>query len=236
MIVFTVVSELNTYHNRKLEEFIAQFQLRSAVDLNKQNLTDPDMEIVVQQAIVNKQCRNLSLVHNKITSKGASILAKALYGNTTLYELWLYDNDVSDIGVQHLARALWANKTLKKLALTRNNITDLGVPHLVEMIKRNSTLTMLGLAMNTISDQGVRMLANALAHQNTSLEILALDRNELITDSSINSLVTMIRNNRSMKELWVNGCDLSDIGKKKLEEMIASKKDFKLMTVYEDSS
>jgi hypothetical protein len=39
-----------------------------------------------------------------------------------------------------------------------------------------------------------------------------------------------------MKELWVNGCDLSDIGKKKLEEMVASKKDFTLMTVFKSSS
>jgi Ran GTPase-activating protein (RanGAP) involved in mRNA processing and transport len=104
------------------------------------------------------------------------------------------------------------------------------------MIKKNRTLSMLGLALNKIGDQGVQMLANALAQQSTSLEILALDRNKLVGDSSVDSFIHMIRRNRSIKELWLNGCSLSEKGQKRLQEAAELKKDFKVVTVYEKSS
>jgi Ran GTPase-activating protein (RanGAP) involved in mRNA processing and transport len=231
LIVFTVVSEQYTYRNPVVEELIAECQPGSAVRLSEQQLTDRDMEIVVQQAIINKRCRNLWLEYNKITSEGASILGNALHSNTTLCELWLYKNHVSDMGVRYLAQALSTNETLKKLGLASNGITDAGVCYMVEMFKRNRTLTTLGLAINQIGDQGAQMLATALAHQNTNLEVLTLDRNDLVTDLSVNSVINMIKHNRSLKELWVNGCSLSEKGKKKLREAIESKKDFNLVTV-----
>ncbi|CAF0794758.1 unnamed protein product [Adineta steineri] len=231
-----VANELYTSHNPKLEALISQFQSCSSMNLSKQHLTDSDMDIVIQQAVVNKQCTNLWLECNKITSKGASILANALHNNTTLCELWLYGNQISDTGVHYLATVLAINTTLKKLGLAFNNITNAGVSHLVEMLKKNHTLIMLGLAMNKIGNQGVHALANTIAHENTSLEVLTLDRNEFISDSSIDALVNMIKQNQSMKELWINDCNLSEKGKKKFREKIAFKKDFKLVTTYERSS
>jgi Ran GTPase-activating protein (RanGAP) involved in mRNA processing and transport len=206
------------------------------VCLDKQQLTDEDIKIVVQHAIINKQCKSLSLAYNDITPEGAAVLADALYNNKSLQELWLYNNHVSDIGVHHLAQALTVNKTLKKVGLAANDITDTGVSYLVEMIKKNRTLSMLGLAMNKIGDQGVQILTNALAQQNPSLEILALDRNELIGDSSVDSFVHMIKRNRSIKELWLHGCNLSEKAQKRLEQVAGSKKDFKVVTTYKKSS
>ena len=80
------------------------------------------------------------------------------------------------------------------------------------------------------------MLANALAQQNTSLEILTLDRNQLVSDASVDYLIHMIKCNRSIKELWVNGCSLSEKGQKRLQEAAESKKNFKVVTMYEKSS
>jgi hypothetical protein len=48
------------------------------VDLREQNVNDEDMEIVVKEAVINKQCKKLELSNNQITSVGASIIAKAL--------------------------------------------------------------------------------------------------------------------------------------------------------------
>ncbi|UJR17341.1 hypothetical protein I4U23_004236 [Adineta vaga] len=229
-------NQLPNSHNPKLEALISQFSPCSAINLSKQQLTDSDMDIVVQQAIVNKQCTNLWLENNKITSKGASILADSLRNSTTLSDLWLYGNLISDTGVQYLSSALSVNRTVRKLGLASNNITNAGVSHLAEMLKRNHTLIMLGLAMNKIGNQGVQMLSNVIAHQNSSLQVLTLDRNELISDSSLDSFVDMIKQTRSMKELWINDCSLSEKGKKKLKERIAFKKDFKLVTTYDHSS
>ena len=194
------------------------------------------MEIVVQEAFIKKQCKDLWLAYNKITSKGAEILANILYKNMTLYELWLSSNHLSENGVCYHAKALSINVTLKKLGLSSNNITNAGVCHLVEMFKSNKTLIMLGLADNKIDDQGVQMLACTLAYQNTILQILTLNRNELITDMSIHSLINMLNKNRSIKELWLNNCSLTETSKKRLQEIAKSRKDLKLVTVYEHSS
>ena len=228
--------EKHIYRNVSLEEIIVKCPSSSTIKLNDQKITDSDMEIVVQEAIIKKQCRDLWLAHNKITWKGAEILANVLYDNRTLYELWLSSNHLSENGVYYLAKALSVNVTLKKLGLASNDITNAGVCHLVEMFKSNKTLIMLGLANNKIGDEGVQMLAHTLAYQNTSLQTLTLNRNESITDASIPSVINMINKNRSIKELWLNNCSLRETGSRRLQELAKSRPDLKLVTVYEHSS
>ncbi len=80
------------------------------------------------------------------------------------------------------------------------------------------------------------MLTNVLAQQNTNIQVLTLDRNPSVTDLSVNPLINMIKHNPSMKELWVNDCNLSEKGKKKLQEAAESNKAFKLVTTYAKSS
>ena len=233
---FHFVVESNIYRNSKLEALISESQSLSKVQLNKQLLVDADMEVVVQRAIIGRQCLNLSLESNKITSRGASILAHALLSNTPLQELWLYGNQISDAGVHHLATALSTNTTLRKLGLASNNITNTGVSHLADMFKKNHALIMLGLAMNRIGNQGIQLLAHALEHSKAALEVLTLDRNELVSDASVDSLVSIVTQNRSMKELWINDCSFSEACKKKLREMTGSKENFKLVTEYKPRS
>ncbi len=43
------------------------------MDLREQNVNDEDMEIVVREAVINKQCKKLELSNNQITSVGVSI-------------------------------------------------------------------------------------------------------------------------------------------------------------------
>jgi hypothetical protein len=68
----------STYKNERLRQLIEQCDDRSTVDLREQNVNDEDMEIVVKEAVINKQCKKLELSNNQITSVGASIIAKAL--------------------------------------------------------------------------------------------------------------------------------------------------------------
>ena len=51
----------NTYHNPKLEQEIAKYELRAFVLLSKEHLTDRDMTIVVPQLMIHKQCTALWL-------------------------------------------------------------------------------------------------------------------------------------------------------------------------------
>ncbi|CAF1404591.1 unnamed protein product, partial [Didymodactylos carnosus] len=218
-----------TYQNPTLVERINKCHPFSKMDLSQQKLTDQDMEIIVQQAIIDKQCTHLDLCGNEITSQGASFIAEALYNNTTLKSLSLSGNHVSDVGLRYLTQPLSLNNsTLETLALGSNDITDEGAQHLAEMLKKNTTLTELMLGQDKIGDRGIQLLANALAHHNNSLQKLCLFLSELTSDSSVDSLVEMHKYNRSLQKLYVNDCNLSKRGNDRLEALKQSKIGFKL--------
>ncbi|CAF4259542.1 unnamed protein product, partial [Rotaria magnacalcarata] len=98
---------------------------------------------------------------------------------------------------------------IKVLNLSNNNIGDEGVRHLVEVIKRKRTLTALHLNGNQISDEGVKLLANALCHPGTNLQKLYLHNNKRITDSSVDVLINMLKQNQSLKTFWLIECKLT---------------------------
>ena len=218
-----------TYQNLKLEKMISIYELRSSIDLDRQSLIDEDMPIVVQQAVIDKQCMMLRLSYNKITSQGVSILAEVLHNNTTLEGLYIFSNRVGDKGIYSLAQVLAENNsTLKTLSLGWNGITDEGAEYLAEMLKTNRTLSELWLPCNKISDQGVKLLANALIQYNTSLKTLSLDVNESVSDSSVSFLIDMMNQNQSLDALHMCNCKLSKTGKTKLQEVAKSKTNIKL--------
>jgi Ran GTPase-activating protein (RanGAP) involved in mRNA processing and transport len=117
---------------------------------------------------------------------------------------------------------------LQHLYLGQNDITDNGLKHLSNMLKTNRTLTWLWLTGNDISNEGVEFLAHILADYNVSLEWLFLNSNKLITDSSIDDLLHMLKRNNTLKTLYINNCNLSEITKRKLVQMTKTKKDFDL--------
>jgi hypothetical protein len=126
-----------TYDNKQLRQLIEKCEHQSKVNLDRQNLTDEDMEIVVQEAIINKQCNRLELDNNKITSVGASVIARALNNNMTLERLNLVNNCVGDTGVKSLTTTLSLNNCkLWFLSLQETGITDTGAKDVAEMLKK----------------------------------------------------------------------------------------------------
>ncbi|CAF1358731.1 unnamed protein product [Rotaria sp. Silwood1] len=226
-----LVNEFSQYQNSKLEQKIAQSYNYSSICLDNMDLVDQDMEIIVKQAIITKQCNFISLQFNKFTSIGISILADALNNNNnnnnTLEILYLGNNYISDDGIYFLANILSMNNhTLKTLVLQKNRITDKGVRYLAEMLKINQTLIWLYLGQNEISDEGIRILAQTIQYQNHTLEMLVLSNNKLLTDISIDYLIEMIKHNQSLKKLWIDNCNLSELGKERLNKIQQIKKDF----------
>lgn len=96
------------------------------------------------------------------------------------------------------------------------------------MLKTNRMLTWLWLSGNEIGDHGVALLSNTLANHNLSLEWLFLNSNKSITDLSIDSTITMLQRNHSLKTIYLNNCNLSDESKQKLQKITKLKKDFDL--------
>ena len=214
------------YRNLQLESDIVKCESRSKIDLSFRQLTDRDIDIVVKQGIIQKQCTILLLNDNFITAEGAAMIANALYKNTTLEELNLWNNQVSDSGVQSLSQALVNNSVLRSIGLGQNRISDVGAEHLAKMLKTNTTLTRLWLFHNEIGDRGVKALADVLANDNQSLQWFDLRLNKSVTDSSFDSLCHMLKSNRSLKKFWMEYCNLSRPMKAELRQIGQAKEDF----------
>ena len=222
-------SSTKTYEDERLENLIERCEYQSKVDLEKQNLNDEDIKIVVKEAIINKQCEKLNLNCNKVTSIGASFTAEALNNNITLKELYLTDNHLGDTGVQSLTKVLSLNNSnLSLLSLQMVDITDEGAKYIAEMLTTNTTLDRLLLGWNNISDCGVELLADALTRHNKTLQSLLLCNNKEVSDLSVNFLIEMLKHNQALRWLDMEKCNLSKKGKRKLERIAQSKKNFVL--------
>lgn len=99
-----------TYDNPELQHRIACFPCHSAVSLGERRLTDEDMKIVIQDAIIAKSCTKLLLHNNLLTSQGISALATGLRESTTLEELDLSNNRLTDTDLAPLAKELSVNR------------------------------------------------------------------------------------------------------------------------------
>ena len=211
----------------ELKQLIANAPLQSRINLSGLSLTDEEMNIVAAEAIVGKQCTQLDLGSNNITSKGALIIVNALGKSETIRRLYLSDNRIADEGAYHLSLST-ENSSLFVLGLSRNGITDDGVQHLSKMLGRNHRLLVLGLEDNEISDFGVANLAAALK-QNNTLQRLLLAENKMITDRSFDYLLDIMHKNRSLQRLDLRSCSLSPSIKLELQLVALTKTRFELL-------
>jgi Ran GTPase-activating protein (RanGAP) involved in mRNA processing and transport len=215
--------------NLQFERTIAQLPYHSPLDLSKHQLIDANMETVVTQAIIGKQCTWLRIEKNMITSIGAATLAAAFQKRNSLEGLGLFGNQLSDGGVQSLCTALLSHRNLvKTLGLGENGITDLGVGYLAEMLKTNRILTQLWLQKNEITDQGVQLLTSVIEMHSTNIQELDLSNNTLVSDSSVDSFCSLIQHTLVLRRLWVYDCNISSKGKEQILKTKQTKEDFDL--------
>ncbi|UJR32172.1 hypothetical protein I4U23_019638 [Adineta vaga] len=216
----------------RLEYFIDQYSLHAKIHLIEQRIVDDEVPIIVKHAIIKKQCKGLLLSKNLITASGLSSLVTELKENKTLEFLSLSHNHLGDRGAKSLANILSVDTChLSILSLHGTRLTDEGVQSLCDMLKKNTSLTWLHIGQNKISDQGVKQLTNTLTNHNNVLEALDLSKNKLITDSSIDYIDKMFKENNTLNTLWINHCDLSSKGKNRLEHVVNSYKHYFVLTV-----
>ena len=217
------------YRNPRLERILSNYDVESDMDFSHQQINDQDMHFIVNRAMIAKKCTGLNLCSNEITSVGISILAAAIQSNITLQKLYLWENSIGDEGIHFLTDVLsYENTALKDLRIGWTGLTDTGVSYLAEMLKINTTFTNLWMRENKISDYGMQLLADALGNQKTHLEVLWLRGNTLITDASIPSVKYLLKQNRSLKQLSLQLCSISNAGKDELQEIAKQKEDFDL--------
>ncbi|KAL0226110.1 hypothetical protein P9112_013434 [Eukaryota sp. TZLM1-RC] len=151
------------------------------------------------EGLVDGSITKLNLQFNKITSEGASALARALESNSTLTKLNLGDNKITSEGASALARALESNSTMTELNLGNNNITSEGASALARALESNSTLTTLYLQYNNFPSEGASALARAL-ESNSTLTKLNLGDNK-ITSEGASALARALESNSTLTTL-----------------------------------
>jgi Ran GTPase-activating protein (RanGAP) involved in mRNA processing and transport len=223
------VETIEKYIDRllKLQMKISNYPLYSSIDLTKENLDDQDISLIIQHAIIKKQCSILRLDKNLITSEGITILVNSLHKNNTLIGLNLYSNRLFDKGLYPLVKLLSNNySVLQKLHLGSNKISNEGALLLSEMLKTNTILTVLWLDNNRISDEGIHFLSNALIHQNKTLKELSLKKNKFITSLSLPYFIEILQYNQSLTQLDITKCSLTRKDNQYLENLSNENKRF----------
>lgn len=154
----------NHYRNPTLEQRIIETGRSWTVDLDRQNLTDRDMKIVVKYAMIKNHSKRIRLRDNYITPHGSAILAEGLQNNLMLESLDLRNNQLADLGVQYLSVAMISSR-IKTLNLESNEISVEGAQYLAQLVKESRTLTELYLSKNHLGDRGVELIAQALIEE-----------------------------------------------------------------------
>jgi Ran GTPase-activating protein (RanGAP) involved in mRNA processing and transport len=213
--------------NSRLQALLASYPLKADINLDGRDCDNEEVEQICKVAIEEKQCQKLQLENNKITGKGATTLADALFANNTLIQLSLSYNPIGDIGAHALAQVLCIhNWTLTWLDINGTGITDDGIEYLAEMLKVNKSLILLGLRSNQISDRGLINLTSAIGCFNEHLQWLHLDSNHRITDVSVISFVDMFGHNRSLQAVSIKDCSFTSNGIRELKNAVRTKKNF----------
>jgi Ran GTPase-activating protein (RanGAP) involved in mRNA processing and transport len=91
-------------------------------------------------------------------------------------------------------------------------------------------LSLLNLENNLITDQGVKSIINALSrHPNSTLKSLSFSRNRLVEDGCIDDIIDVLKENHSLKSLYLDKCNLSEDGKQRLQHAIGQTATFSLL-------
>ena len=224
-----VILELNGYKNNKLEELIDKCQTSSLINLNGEAMNDNDIEIVINIALINKQCQSIIFSNNNLTSNSILKFSSHLNWNKTLQILNISKNKLSDRSIEYLCQSLsFNNTTLKKLILTANEISDQAFIYLSDMLKSNQTLISMGLQDNQITDKSIEYFSYVMRVHNNTIQEISLYSNKLITDLSVDFIINIFNNNHSLNTFWLWDCQLTKQGKDKIQQSIQSKINFEL--------
>ena len=148
------------------------------------------------------QCKleTLRLDHCNIEPETAVELAHGLSHNCSVKTMYLYSNHVGDEGATALGQTLVQNKTLTVLSVRQCGITTTASATLAASLLENTTLEELDIADNAL--EAIETFAKVL-QQNKTLKRLYIYGDDTLSQSDVSTLVSAIRHNRTLEELWL---------------------------------
>jgi Ran GTPase-activating protein (RanGAP) involved in mRNA processing and transport len=149
----------------------------TSLDLSETMLRDEGAYEVALILASSIKLRQLMLVTNHITSRGAPSLCDGLRHAIFLTDLMVDYNLLADEGTVQLCQCIANHPSLTRLGLSDNSIGDRGAAAIATYILGNkaSKIQWLNLSVNRIADQGVVTLCSALASPSGSRAIRHID-------------------------------------------------------------
>lgn len=168
----------------------------------------------------NQTLRTLDVVDNEIGPDGLRAIVDAVIRGGQVRHLFLCANDIGAEGCPSLTQLLHAD-TLHALYVSTNHIGCDGAEAIADGLAGNRNLRVLGLASNAIGPRGVCRLAAAVA-RHPALEVLDLghapatdvlgEQPNSIGDEGAHALANMLQVHQSLRELKLNGGELTEAG------------------------
>ncbi|XP_077346708.1 NACHT, LRR and PYD domains-containing protein 3-like isoform X4 [Lithobates pipiens] len=169
--------------------------------LSHNNLEGPDISELME-VLPTSQIENLFLAHDNLHGSCTG-LASGIRNNQTLKTLYLSDNNLEGPDISELMEVLPTSQ-IENLDLAQNNLHGSGTD-LASRIRNNQTLKILDLSDNNLEGPDISELMEALP--TSQIENLYLSHNKL-TEESCTDLASGIRNNKTLRGLFLNNNNL----------------------------
>ncbi|XP_069805996.1 NACHT, LRR and PYD domains-containing protein 12-like [Dendropsophus ebraccatus] len=166
--------------------------------------------VLVQESLKSYRCFSISGVH--MSALDCTVLAYILKNCPDIEKLSLSGCSLDSEGLEKLAPAL---QNLQDLSLADSDLPDSSCIQLASIIRKNPSLKKLDLSRNRLSLLQFNGLMAALSSPSCIIETLVLS-NIRCPETFCTHLVTLIKNNRSLKildlsENSLSGPDLDDL-------------------------
>jgi hypothetical protein len=188
--------------NNALDDEGEEYYHQSIALLPESNLQRPHFELTP----------SLQLSPYKIIIKVSKALKPFLELNTYIEEIDLSQNDIGGSTISVLSYSLSSpTSKLKALGLSWCSISDAHAWEIAESLKGNMSLEKLDLSWNIVGLRSISALAESML-TNVTLKSLNISNNKRVGGLSAVLLNSVVRFNRTLKELTLDGCPLGKKG------------------------
>ncbi len=142
-------------------------------------------------------------------------------------------NNIHEEGAHYIAQVLRNSSIIRRLKLQGNSIGESGLKSIPDALITNSSLVELGLGDQSveITEENGPVLREMLQRTNT-LEILDLTFDSALSDTAVFFIAQGLKQNSSLRELDLYGCDIGDEGVESLGEALVENNSLKVLQLW----
>uniref|UniRef100_A0A1X7TPF6 Uncharacterized protein n=1 Tax=Amphimedon queenslandica TaxID=400682 RepID=A0A1X7TPF6_AMPQE len=140
------------------------------------------------------QCNKVIHLNYSSTNSTVSLLSSTKLHTLNLSSLEIWFTPLTNDCIQYLCILLSNNKTIQELEIKGHSISDRGVTNICQALEHNSTLTLLNLYYNPLITSTSGQALSHLLINNSSLVELHLWKNSLSTESILLILQSLMDN------------------------------------------